>query len=120
MTEGSSRGSKPLAIDRRPVGAGHGRVAADKGSAVRRQVRAARRSAVDDGCRWVLRVGARSGLRFRLGFGSGLRLGCDPFTLVYECFKNTRITATFCHFFEGRGDCFAWSGCSASGMGIIE
>jgi hypothetical protein len=76
----------------------------------RRLSRARGRSEARDGCRSVPKVG----MRLISGLGS-----CS-FTLVYECSKNTRITAISCHFFEGCGDRSKWRVRSVSRMRIIE
>jgi hypothetical protein len=64
----SSKGSKPLAIDLRPVRAGHRRGVVDKSVGHAVNGPGSRRGAVDDGC-WMPGVGAglRLGLRLRSG-----------------------------------------------------
>ena len=43
-----------------------------------------------------------------------------PIYTSVRMLEGPRNTATFCHFLDGFDDCFRWSGCSASSMGINE
>ncbi len=52
--------------------------------------------------------------------GRWMKIRKRPVYTSVRMLERTRRIAIFCHFSDGLDDCFGWSGCSASSMGVVE